>query len=61
MSCFGILCLGEGETCSDIWADVAKSVQRIIDAGMNTDWGKGVLNIGKLAGHYNYPSCPAYK
>lgn len=44
--CFGILCLAEGQKCADIWTNLASRVQQIIDAGMKTDWGKGVLNIG---------------
>lgn len=46
-SCFGVLCLPDGgRQCSSIWADMATRVQQIIDTGMRTDWGRGMLDFG---------------
>lgn len=59
-SCFGILCLPEGQSCTNVWTNVAHSVQQVIDAGMHTNWGKGVLDLGHVVSDLKFESCPAW-
>ena len=33
-SCFGVLCLPAGQSCSTLWGDLSSRVQKVIDAGM---------------------------
>ena len=60
-SCFGIACLPAGHKCTDLWEELSKRVQRVIDAGMQTSWSRGMLHIGQLIGDTRYPTCPTWE
>lgn len=60
-SCMGVLCLSKGQKCASIWTNLASRVQQIIDAGMKSDWGKGVLNLGQLMGDMSYTNCATWE
>ena len=59
-SCYGILCLTPEHNCAELFTAIKPRVQQIIDTAMGTDWGKGVLDFGKLVGDETHRGCPSW-